>query len=108
MGKTFELILELVKRKEVLLSNHGYDELAEDSILMKDVMHGVEKGIIVEDYPNYFKGPCVLVFQKDLQKKPIHIVWGVSKGTSSPAVVVTGYRPDPKQWSEDFLRRKLP
>ncbi|MFZ2630478.1 MAG: DUF4258 domain-containing protein [Desulfosalsimonadaceae bacterium] len=106
MSKTFELIRHLIQQGRILVSEHGYDELAADDIFIKDVLAGINKGIIVEDYPDYSKGPCVLVLQRDVEGEPIHVVWGIPKGTSSPAVIVTAYRPDPKKWSSDFRRRK--
>jgi hypothetical protein len=106
MNKTFEQILELVKRRQVRISNHGYDELAEDGIFVRDIVSGVADGVIVEDYPAYPKGPCVLVLQQDHSGNPIHVVWGIPKNASSPAVVVTAYRPSPDRWSDDFRKRK--
>ena len=106
MSHTLQQIGELVARREVHVSDHGYDELAEDNLFIDDIVAGIDKAAVVEDYPTYHKGPCVLVLQHDGQGHPIHVVWGIAKNTTTPAVVVTAYRPDPNRWSEDFLRRK--
>ncbi|RIK31219.1 MAG: hypothetical protein DCC56_03255 [Anaerolineae bacterium] len=105
MSETFRKVLELIEKNELLISVHGYDELAQDNISVRDVIANVTDGVVLEDYPDFAKGPCVLVLQKDSEGKPVHIVWGIPKNTSSPAVLVTAYRPDPKRWSSDFKRR---
>ncbi|MGH9361096.1 MAG: DUF4258 domain-containing protein [Thermoanaerobaculia bacterium] len=106
MSRTLERILDLVSRGEVRVSDHGYDELAADGILVRDVLAGVEKAEVVEDYPESPKGPSVLALQEDERGGPIHVVWGVPKGKSSPAVLITAYRPDPGKWTADFRHRK--
>jgi hypothetical protein len=42
-----------VARGEVVISEHGYDELAADGILIRDILAGVREGKVVEDYPQY-------------------------------------------------------
>jgi hypothetical protein len=106
MSETFRRVVDLIRDGEVRISSHGYDEMAEDGILIDDVMGGVARGVVVEDYPTYPKGPCALVRQNDRNGGPIHVVWGIARGQTSPAVLVTAYRPDPDRWTDDFLGRR--
>jgi hypothetical protein len=102
----FDRILELVARGEVVISDHGYDELAADGILVGDILTGVGEGKVIEEYPTYYRGPCVLVLQWDREGKPVHVVWGIPSRGAAPAVVVTAYRPDANRWTTDFSRRR--
>ena len=106
MSETVSLVRRLAVAGEVRISDHGYDEMAEDGIYVRDVVAGVATGSVVEDYPRYAKGPCVLVLERDHDGRPSHVVWGLPKGQNSPAVVVTAYRPDPRRWTDDYLRRR--
>jgi Domain of unknown function (DUF4258) len=106
MRQTFQRIRELVARGDIAISAHGYDELAADGILVREVVASIEDAFVVEDYPDYPKGLCVLVLQRDAYGQPIHVVWGIAKETTSPAVVVTAYWPDPARRTEDFTRRR--
>ena len=106
MSHTLRQIIELVEGREVRFSEHGYDEMAEEGIFTRDIVNDIRKAELLEDYPNFPKGPCVLVMQKDRNGLPIHAVWGIPKGELSPAVLVTAYRPDPTLWSDDLRRRK--
>lgn len=107
MSKTLERIKQLVTTGSVRVSEHGYDELASDDILARDIVSGIGEGLVVEDYPDYPKGACVLVLQKDRTGNPVHVVWGIPKGHAEPAVVVTAYRPDPAQWEDGYKRRRV-
>jgi hypothetical protein len=106
VSHTFANIHKLVLKGDIKVSNHGYDELAEDHIFIRDMVATVHGGQLVEDYPDFGKGPCVLVLQHDRHAKPIHVVWGIPRGHDGPAVLVTAYRPDPAKWTDDFMRRK--
>jgi hypothetical protein len=106
LSEILEQVRVLVARGEVQISLHGYEELAADKVLVHDVITGLAGAIVVEDYPDYAKGPCVLVLQHDGMKQPIHVVWGIPTGKDSPAVVVTAYRPDPTKWDETWQRRR--
>ncbi len=106
MSKTLRQILNLVRTGEVRISEHGYNELAADGLFAREITAGVASAALVEDYPDYPKGPCVLVLQWDQAGRPVHALWGIPKGEDAPAVLVTANRPDSARWTADFMRRK--
>lgn len=105
MSALLEQIQSLIRSGRVLISVHGYDELTDDEIFVDDALSGIYTARVVEEYPDYIKGPCLLVLQKDVNGRPIHVVWGIPRNTSEPAVLVTAYRPDSNLWNHDFTER---
>jgi len=101
-----ERVRDLLRAGDVRISEHGYDELSEDGLMAREVLAGVKEAVVVEEYLNYAKGPCVLLLQKDRAGEPIHVVWGIPKGHDKPVVLVTAYRPDPGRWDKTFTRRR--
>ena len=83
MTNTLDRIQTLVARNEVRVSLHGSEELAADDVQVRDVIAGVATAVMVEDYPNYPKGRCCLVLQRDAANRPVHVVWGIPSGRES-------------------------
>ena len=106
MSETLTRVQQLIAQGKVRASQHGYNELAKDRLFYEELISGVGGAIVVEDYPQYAKGPCVLVLQSDPRGLPVHVLWGIYAGTTEPAVLVTAYRPDPSRWDSGFLRRQ--
>lgn len=73
MSETFKKIIVLIKKGEVRISNHGYDELAEDGLTVKEIMASVNDGKVVEDYPDYPKDH-VSLYCKEIEKG-IRYMW---------------------------------
>ena len=105
MSDTQRRISELVGRGRSRVSEHGLRELKEDDIDLADLLRSLGAAEVVEDYPDYHKGPCVLLLQRDADGRPVHALWGTSTTTFDMATLVTAYRPDPSRWSGDYLRR---
>ena len=106
MSEFVERVRDLISVGEVRISEHGYDELAEDGLTARELLTGIHLSVIVEEYPDYPKGPGVLLLQKDREGKPVHVVRGIPYGYDKPVVLVRAYRPDPERWDEEFLRRR--
>lgn len=108
MESFHDKVRRLVSERKVRISEHGYDELADDGLTARGVVESVDKSILIEEYPDFAKGPCALFLQNDLDGKAMHVVWGVPKGYDEPVVLVTAYRPDPKRWDRTYRKRLKP
>ena len=51
MSPTLEAIRRLVAAGQVRISEHGYDELSEDAIRVREIIDGIGLAIELEDYP---------------------------------------------------------
>jgi hypothetical protein len=83
MSETLAAVQALVARGEVRISDHGYDELADDGIFAGDVLTGLAAAVVVEDYPDDPRGRSVLVLQRGPDGRPIHVVWAIAAGSST-------------------------
>ena len=106
MSETFDRIRGLVRADSIRVSRHAFRRMGQQDIVSDNLLSSMEGALVVEDYPDYFVGPSVLVLHFDREQRPIHAVWGLEKGTQGPAVLVTAYRPDPSLWSDDFRSRR--
>ncbi|MGA8054306.1 MAG: DUF4258 domain-containing protein [Burkholderiales bacterium] len=96
MSETFPLVRRLVAAREVRISEHGYDQLAEDGISASEVLDGVDGGTVVEDYPDYPKGPSVLVLQMDSAGQTLSCGLGHPERLPEPTSASNGIQTRPK------------
>ena len=74
MSETEERIRHLIRKGEVRISVHGYEELSADGLYVGELLDGIERARLVEDYPEYPKGPCILVLQEDLLQEEVFLL----------------------------------
>ena len=107
MSDILSKVQRLAAHGQVRISEHGYDELADEDIFAGEVLAGLYDAAVVEDYPEGDRGPRVLVHREIPEVIRIHVLWGIPKGSGTPAVMITVYRPDPARW-DGFKRRSRP
>lgn len=76
MKDTVSKIKSLVKTRKVRISEHAYDELAEDGLTVRELLNSMNEAEVVENDPYYPKGPCILLLHRTQHKEPIHAVSG--------------------------------
>ncbi|WP_369327863.1 DUF4258 domain-containing protein [Rhizobium sp. AC44/96] len=67
----------LIADDKFRISAHALKELLNDDLLIEPLVTGISSAVPVEEYPQYHKGPCVLVLQTDERGGPIHLLWGI-------------------------------
>ncbi len=50
MSGLYNKLCQLINNSDLLISEHGYIELADDSLSVKELIDGFDKAIIVEEY----------------------------------------------------------
>ena len=57
MSQTLQRVRELVAKREVLISVHGYEELANDGLFVQNILDDLGSAVVIEDYPDYYIRP---------------------------------------------------
>jgi hypothetical protein len=104
VSETFQIVKDLVNVGKFRFSQHGDEEMREDGIYPTALLNSLSAAVVVEDYPDAWKGPTVLLLQ-EFEGLIFHAIWGLSKQSADMATLVTAYLPDPEKWTADFMRR---
>ena len=58
MSETLEAVRRLIAAGDVRISEHGYDELSDDDIPIRDLLSGIQEAPLpIKDYPAFQKAP---------------------------------------------------
>jgi hypothetical protein len=106
MSDILTRIVGLVRAGDYETSRHANRRMNERGISLRDILSKLPDSTVVEEYPDAFDGPSVLIMCHDEQKHPVHSVWGLRKGTDRPAVLVTVYHPGLDEWERDYRTRR--
>lgn len=91
-------------KSQVEFRIHALKRMFQRRISSRAVMHILETGVTVEQYPDDFPYPSRLVLGW-WESQPIHVV--VADNTEEGMeIVVTAYRPDLEEWEPGFTRRR--
>ncbi len=84
-------------------SQHAVDQSIVRMISMKEIYEAIERGKIIEDYPDDKYGPSCLIYGKTNDGRPIHVQCSYPE---RPLVkIITVYEPDPALWINFEIRR---
>jgi len=61
MSETLRRVQALVLSGDIRDSEHGYEELGKGGISVEDAIAGIATVVLVEDYPDRFRGRSVFV-----------------------------------------------
>lgn len=94
-----ERVSELINKKHYSISKHAFVEAFADGFSLRDILTAIRTGEIIEEYPDRNR---LLIYAK-IGVRPIHVV--VSYASTNYIWIVTVYRPDPKEWVNNKVRK---
>ena len=85
---------------------HSTRRMFERDITNDDIERLFVSGEIIEQYPDDYPLPSVLLSGQMLTGKPLHVVIAINE-RERKLIVVTTYKPDAHKWIDNFSQRKL-
>ena len=82
----------------VVWTTHAAERMTERDISKDEVLNAISSGVLIENYPDDYPFPSVLLYGND-----IHVVCGLGRDV---VAVVTAYRPSLDKWEPDMRTRR--
>ena len=89
---------------KILFRIHAIERMFERGIGISEIRMALEKGENIEHYVDEATYPGRLIMVQN-GKKALHVV-AADNIPEGEAIIVTGYRPDRRRWTDDFRRRR--
>ena len=86
----------------VQVTQHALMRCRERNIKFDDIERCIMNGEIIEEYPEDYPYPSVLISCID-KDKALHIIAGLGE---KELWIITAYYPDPNKWNNDYKTRK--
>ena len=94
-----DIILQRVKAQAAddnfVLTLHAAEEMQDENVLLDEVLASIAAGVLLENYPAFYKGPCCLISGVGNRGRYLHTVCS----TSRPKLfIITVYEPKLPKW----------
>lgn len=98
-----EQFRQINKAENYVVTMHSRRRMNERGILLRDVMHAVEHGEIIEQYPEDYPFPSCLILGVTIAEKYLHAVVSLDEGH---IYLITAYYPSETEWEADMKTRR--
>lgn len=88
-------IQQAVKTNQIKISLHAEEEAVAEEISRKEIVEVFANSKILENYPDWWLGPCCLLRGKISAGRDIHLVISYE---SLPFTIIPVYEPKPPKW----------
>lgn len=88
--------------RDYLFTLHASDRAAQRAIRSHEIEEVIQRGEVIEDYPEDKYGPTCLIMGKTFDDRVLH----VQISYPPPVKIITVYEPSPDDWETDWKTRK--
>lgn len=104
MEEEFIEVVRRAARRKILFLPHAVRQMSRPDRMISGeaVENAIFEGRLIEDYPEDVRGHSCLLLGFDETNAPVHVVCSPK---DDYLAVITAYRPDAEQWTDNFSRR---
>ena len=89
--------------ENIRVTQHAQQEMADEDIILDEVLEAIATGQILENYPKHRRGACCLLNGVTKEGRPLHIVCTTRQ---LMLIIITVYEPKPPKWKTPTQRRR--